>query len=105
MKETIMTIIGSMMAGGVITRLLDTLFMTKKDKTQTEILLIQELQKQMLSLSKRQDELAGEIDIWKEKYYKLLQDHTSLQQKYITLKAEFDRFKQKVKQNFQGGDK
>lgn len=102
MTEFILSIAGALFTGGAVVKLIDVFFISKKDLATIKLDETEKLRQEAEAIRK---ELRGEIDYlkdkiktiqkevddWREKYYKLLQEHTELSIKYQLLKQEQDR--------------
>jgi hypothetical protein len=87
----------SALAGGLILKIWDSFFSTKKESKDSEIALIEKMQIQIDSQNiridiqhKRQDEMnenlnkvSLELDTWKEKYYDILKKYNKLLARYL----------------------
>ena len=87
MKELFLVLIGAI-CGPII----DRLVLSRKDKNEYAIKLIETLQKEIDRLNDKQVEMEKE---YKLKYDSLLSEHNKLISKYENLKREFDKHKQK----------
>ena len=76
-------IIGAMLTGGAVTKLIDRFWLSKKEETDAARDLREELRKALELTNDRMDRLQRDVDEWRGKYFTLLEDH-------IRLRAEMD---------------
>lgn len=85
----------ALVGGGFGVKGLEILFFTKKDKQDSSIQLIAELQKHVNFLSKEVIEMRKNLDKKTTDYLELQREHANLLLKYDRLKSDLDRFKKK----------
>lgn len=98
-NEMILNVIGLLLTGGIISRVFDRFFMSKKDEQQSLILLVQQLQTNVNSNNIKVDNLQKEVDHWKLKFYEELEQKNSLKEQVTKLTAQLSRFSNKISES------
>lgn len=93
--ENILHIAGLLLTGGVFGKLLDTFFISKKDKIDANSKIIQQLQELVLSNINRQNELQNDVDYWRREYNELHKDNELTKRENEGLKKQLDSLQRK----------
>lgn len=80
----------ALLTGGGATQLINRFWLSKKEETDAAHQLRDELRQGLAQLTTRVDKLQREADEWRERYFKLLQEHTDLSIQYQRVRAELD---------------
>lgn len=87
----------AVVAGGVLTKLIEWLFNAKKQDNDSAISLIATLQKQVTDMDGRLTKMQLELDLYRDKYYKLQAEYNDLKSNYNSIKNELDIMKNEPK--------
>jgi len=105
---TFIQYLASVFTGGVLVRLVQIFFIPKKQLKELQLdefktlneedrRMRAEMLQRITDLEKQVKEVRHEVDEWREKYFKILKEHSALQIKYSRLKAEFERLRKSLK--------
>lgn len=103
--ENLLTIAGLLISGGIFGKLLDTLFLSKKDKVDANSQIIKGLQELVLQNIGRQNDMQKDMDYWRKENNELHKENQniiaenenlrktveSLTRKYDDLKRKYDQ--------------
>ena len=89
-QHPLLTILLALISGGVITWLLNRFWLSKKEETDVARQLRDEMRQQLTEFDSRLTKLQTELDDWRVKYFKLLEEHTALKLENMKLRAELD---------------
>lgn len=92
MQETYLQIIGAIISGGILVKLWDRFFLSKKDQNDVMILLIEQLQRNVNENNEKLKTLEAEVEKWKNKYYDELEAKNNLNHEVRKLKIELAKF-------------
>jgi hypothetical protein len=86
----LLTVLGSLLSGGILQWLLNRFWLSRKEETDVARELRDEMRKQLAEFDNRLSKLQTELDDWRVKYFKLLEEHTVLKLENIRLSAELN---------------
>lgn len=95
-NEMFLNVIGLLVTGGILSRIFEKFFMSKKDEQQALILLVQQLQTNVNSNNLKVENLQKEVDHWKDKFYEQLEQKNSLKDQVSKLTGQLNRFTNKI---------
>ncbi|MGJ1198848.1 hypothetical protein ACR777_05430 [Sphingobacterium spiritivorum] len=118
MVESILQIAGMLLTGGLLHKILDHFFLSKKDKIDANSKLIQQLQdwvfklqEQVTNSMNRQNELQSDVDYWRREYNELHKENQNktnenegLRKEIDALKRQYNDLKKKYDQLIKKGD-
>lgn len=93
--ENILQIAGLLITGGVFGKLIDTFFLSKKDKIDANSRIIEQLQDLVISNINRQNDLQKDVDYWRREYNELHKDNESTKRENEQLKKQLDQLQRK----------
>lgn len=103
MVTQILSIAGLLLTGGVFAKLIDTFFLSKKDKVDANEKLINQLQELVFKLQdlvlsniNRQNDLQKDVDYWRREYNELHKENQANQAEKESLKKQVDNFKKQM---------
>lgn len=107
--ETILTFAGLLISGGVVTKFIDAFWISKKDKTDTDlqakresvennVKLIEQLQDLVIQNINRQNELQKDLDYWRREYNELHKQYLAAIEENSSLKAQIDKLTKKLEE-------
>lgn len=88
--EQIVPIITALIAGGFLHKILDTFFLSKKDKIDANSKIIEQLQDLVISNINRQNELQKDVDYWRREYNELHKENQKIFQEKEDLRIQVD---------------
>lgn len=110
--QDILQIAGLLITGGVFGKLVDTFFLSKKDKIDANSKIIEQLQDLVISNINRQNELQKDVDYWRREYNELhkenqaiINEKESLRKQVETLSRQYTDLKRKYDQLIKKGEK
>ncbi|WP_443937084.1 hypothetical protein [Pedobacter sp. MW01-1-1] len=109
--QSILEITGLLITGGFFGKLVDTFFLSKKDKIDANSKIIQQLQDLVISNINRQNELQKDVDYWRREYNELhkenqriMQEKEDLRKQVETLSRQYTDLKRKYDQLIKKGE-
>lgn len=90
MVEQIFQALGLLLTGGVFAKIIDTFFISKKDKIDANSKIIQQLQDLVISNINRQNELQKDVDYWRREYNELHKENQNILQEKEDLRKQID---------------
>jgi chromosome segregation ATPase len=90
MVEQTLQIAGLLITGGVFAKIIDTFFLSKKDKIDATSKMIGQLQELVLSNITRQNDLQKDVDYWRREYNELHKENQSNKLEKEDLKKQVD---------------
>jgi hypothetical protein len=92
MQEAYVQLIIALISGGILVKVWDRLFLSKKDQNEVMILLIEQLQRNVNENNEKLKLLEAEVEKWKNKYYDELEAKNSINHELRKLKTELAKF-------------
>lgn len=80
------------LSGGLIIKVWEHFFLSKKEESRALMLLIQQLQANVNENNERVKELQNEVKEWRDKYYTAFEEKHSLSLEIKSLKTQLARF-------------
>lgn len=109
--QSIVEIAGLLISGGFIGKLIDTFFISKKDKIDANSKIIQQLQDLVIANINRQNELQKDVDYWRREYNELhkenqniINEKEDLRKQVETLTRQYADLKKKYDQLIKKGE-
>lgn len=107
--ETILQIAGLLISGGVVTKLIDAVWISKKDKSdakiqakkeavESNIKIIEQLQELVVQNINRQNDLQKDLDYWRREYNELHKQYLAAIEENGTLKTQIDKLTKKLEE-------
>lgn len=107
--ETILQIAGLLISGGVVTKAIDAVWISKKDKTDSDlqakresvennVKLIEQLQDLVIQNINRQNELQKDLDYWRREYNELHKQYLASIEENSSLKTQVDTLTKKLEE-------
>jgi regulator of replication initiation timing len=93
--EHLLTLAGALLTGGLLNHLFTRFWLTRKEETDVAKQLRDEMRQYITDFDGRLTKMQAELDDWRTKYFKLLEDHTALKLENMTLRAELDQINPK----------
>jgi hypothetical protein len=91
-KAEVWNAILAAMGGGMLVKLFDLIFMSKKDKGDALIMLVRQLQENVNFNNDEIRELKAEVNNWRDKYYKELEEKNRLSDELRLVRLSLNRF-------------
>jgi uncharacterized protein YlxW (UPF0749 family) len=83
---------GAVITGGLFKTLLDRVSLTKMDQYSTLVMLVEQLQRNVNENNDKIRELEKEVNEWRDKYYKELDEKNKLSNEVRQLRLELQKF-------------
>jgi chromosome segregation ATPase len=103
MVTQILSIAGLLLTGGIFGKIIDTFFLSKKDKVSANEKLINQLQELVFKLQdlvlsniNRQNDLQKDVDYWRREYNELHKENQNNQAEKESLKKQVENFKKQM---------
>lgn len=80
------------LSGGLLIKMWEHFFMTRKDENQALMMLVQQLQANVNENNDKVKELQNEVKEWRDKYYAAFEEKHSLSLEIKSLKTQLAKF-------------